>query len=251
MKKFLFVAGVPRSGTSALTEMLNGHSDIAIGMERYRSLVSTGALFKIGAKLFDRSRFFDWSPEDTNVRIEGGKYDLMYESLRAKYEAVIYHGDKGPGYFSRAHRFLSTFPGAKMVIIWRCLEDVAMSWQRRSIDRSGWPAENDAMAALEKSRSMMRRIVNVKTRFPESIELVRYEQVFSPGDATPFEIVDWLGLDPADPSFKETIDSLRQKALKLNAQREPVLPDVRSALAHNTELHELTSKLDRLTRQYA
>ncbi|WP_366939241.1 sulfotransferase [uncultured Paraglaciecola sp.] len=33
-----FVSGSPRSGTSALTELLSSHPDISLGMERFKFL---------------------------------------------------------------------------------------------------------------------------------------------------------------------------------------------------------------------
>lgn|GEM_PF-3978874 len=217
-------------------------------MERYRSLAATGELFTAAEALFERDRFFDWRPEDTSVRLSGGKYHNLYESLREKYDQAIYHGDKGPHYYARANNLLQAFPGAKMIIIWRAIEEVAMSWQRRSVDQSSWPAENDASAALGQASQMFETILRVKTKFPRSVKLVEYDQVFKQGDPTPLRIADWLELDRTDAAYRNTIRSLRLKARNLDKRREPILGDVLDHVSSNDELHELTSRLHGLSR---
>ena len=92
IKKYLFVGGLARSGTSALTELLNGHSEIAIGMERYKYLFGNGELFTRGEELFEKQKFFEWSPTETNVQLDDKKYQRMYERIERKYHQVSYHG---------------------------------------------------------------------------------------------------------------------------------------------------------------
>ena len=238
MSKFLFIAGPPRSGTSALTEMLNGHSQIALGMERYRNALSTGQLFEQGPRLFEEEKFFDWRPEETAVRVIGGKYAAMYEDLRPKYH---------PSFYAVTNPLFKTFPGAKMIIIWREMDAVAMSWQRRSEDKSAWPAKNDALAALKKAKTMLQQIMAAKSAYPGAIRLVRYEDVFRTADPTPSRIAEWLGLDPGDAAFQSKISAIRHEAEKLSANREPVYEIVTQAIARDSRLRDLTTRLHGLT----
>jgi len=41
-KNYLFISGVPRSETSALTRLIGAHGQIALGMERYKYLFRPG-----------------------------------------------------------------------------------------------------------------------------------------------------------------------------------------------------------------
>ncbi len=228
--------------------MLNGHSQIALGMERYGKAASTGKLFEHGSRLFEEDKFFDWQPDETSVRIVGGKYAKMYEQVRLKYSTVTYRGDKVPSYYAAAKPLFRTFPGAKMVIIWRKMDDVAMSWQRRSEDKSAWPAKNDAMAALKKAKRMFTQVETAKSSYPHAIMLVQYEKIFQYQDPTPSRLIEWLGLDPHDHAFRDSVDKMRQAAEQLTVKREPVSDRVTRAIAKDDLLQSLTARLHGLTQ---
>ncbi|UJP04901.1 MAG: sulfotransferase [Nitrosomonas sp.] len=79
-KKFLFICGCPRSGTTALTHIFNWHPSVLLGIERYSEL------FRINPKamntdLFSAQRF----PE-----IRGG--DCGYSSFEKMHEYSIHYG---------------------------------------------------------------------------------------------------------------------------------------------------------------
>src|SRR5205807_10659654 len=63
-KRFLFVCGVPRSGTTALAQLLNYHPRIGIGIERFRSIAigSRGDEFRL--TLYRKERFFKFRDGD-------------------------------------------------------------------------------------------------------------------------------------------------------------------------------------------
>ena len=228
--------------------MLNSHSQIALGMERYRNAASSGKLFEQGYRLFEEDKFFDWQPDETSVRIVEGKYAKMYEQVRQKYSTVTYRGDKVPSYFAAAKPLFRTFPGAKMVIIWRKMDAVAMSWQRRSEDKSAWPAKNDAMAALKKARRMFTQVEAAKSNFPGAVMLVQYEKIFQYEDPTALRIIEWLGLDPHDTAFLESVNKMRQAAEQLTVKRGPVSEHVTRAIAKDYHLQSLTARLHGLTQ---
>ena len=61
-KKFLFVCGCPRSGTSYFQSILAWHPAIALGMERFNLRLFAGKLLPSD---FERERFFRMEAGDT------------------------------------------------------------------------------------------------------------------------------------------------------------------------------------------
>ena len=64
-RRFLFVCGVARSGTTVLARLLNNHPQVAVGVERYKYRFMRRALPADPASLFTRERFFSYDPEDS------------------------------------------------------------------------------------------------------------------------------------------------------------------------------------------
>ncbi|WP_405196631.1 sulfotransferase [Zarconia navalis] len=50
--KFLFVCGCPRSGTTAIAKLLNYHSKVILGMERYKYQIRKNESNAINPSLF-------------------------------------------------------------------------------------------------------------------------------------------------------------------------------------------------------
>src|SRR5580700_1657278 len=89
--RHLFVAGCPRSGTSALVFLLNEHPQIALGFERFKR---TRAL--LDPFHFTPAQFF--SPVLAETDIQG---ELLYRRLRERWSngSVKVVGDKVPLYW--------------------------------------------------------------------------------------------------------------------------------------------------------
>lgn len=239
------MGGLARSGTSALCEMLNAHPRIALGMERYKYGVGTGALFARGPAAFERDAFFDIREDETNIGLGPGRYRRLYADLAAKYDNAAYVGDKVPGYHRHARRLLGAFPGARIVLIWRPLAQVAMSWDRRTRDDTPWPAANDAEAAVAQGLGAYRLMLDAAREHPDSVRLVAFDRIFAPGDEAPARLVGWLGLGP-DPAFEAAVARMREEAARLESEREPVRPEVR-ARADAPEVAALMRELEAAT----
>ena len=87
MRKYLFICGTPRSGTSALVILIGAHSKLALGIERFKYYLNKPNREKwLGTYLFTKSRFFDFSDGATNVKPnENNFYTNYYASLEEKY----------------------------------------------------------------------------------------------------------------------------------------------------------------------
>jgi glycosyltransferase involved in cell wall biosynthesis len=141
-ERHLFVAGCPRSGTSALAFLLNEHPQIVLGFERFKRIRAQLDPFH-----FRPAQFF--SPVALETDICG---ELLYERLRGRWDrgTVTTIGDKVPLYTRVLPQLLERFARARVVVMVRELEDVAVSFRRRAADpQDWWPAENDHRLAVQ------------------------------------------------------------------------------------------------------
>ena len=190
-RRHLFVTGVQRSGTSALTTLLNAHSQIAIGMERYKYLYR-GDPADVGPHLFDDGRFFDIQPSETNIGMAP-----HYRALRGKFSGVAYVGDKMPGLVDCFPLLMQRFASPRFVYIFRDPAFVAASWQARADNPNDpWPAQNDAMVAVKSWNAEMERVIAFAQAHPGLLVPIGYEHLFSGAPDALDRLLHHLGLPP-------------------------------------------------------
>ena len=193
----LFLAGVARSGTTALRAVLGSHPEIAVGMERYKKLWGT-AVGSITPALFERERFFDFSDGLTNITPDVEWAQTRLADLTAKWDTARYHGDKMT--VIRAQRLWENFPEARFVFIVRDVALVASSWQRRAADSADvtWHRDADAATSVAAWNTALRRVHTAVDGRPDRAVVVDYTRFFGDPDGTAFRgVLDFLGLDPA------------------------------------------------------
>ena len=193
----LFLAGVARSGTTAMRRVLQSHPDVALGMERYKKLWGD-EIDRLTPAMFDRDRFFDYSDGHTNVTPELAWARPHLDELDAKWDTARYHGDKMTAI--RAQRMWVNLPDARFVFIVRDVAEVASSWQRRATDDAdlGWRPGADAVAAVKGSNKGLHRVLVAATRRPRQAVVVEHSRFFGdPEGAALAGVMDFLGLDPA------------------------------------------------------
>ena len=177
MAELLFVAGVARSGTTALRAVLGTHPDLAIGMERFKRLWGAD-IGRITPELFERERFFDFSDGFTNITPELDWAQERLAALDAKWDTARYRGDKMT--VIRAQRLWETFPDARFVFIVRDLAQVASSWARRAADASdtSWRADADATRSVAAWNTAVRRVARAVSDRPSQAMVVEYTRFF-------------------------------------------------------------------------
>jgi hypothetical protein len=142
VERHLFIAGCPRSGTSALAFLLNEHPQLAIGFERFKRVRAQLDPFH-----FTPAQFFSPVTAETDIRGE-----LLYERLRARWQSgtVRVIGDKVPLYTRVLAALLDRFPRGRVVVLVRDPLAVARSFRARAADPADWwPAENDHRLAIQ------------------------------------------------------------------------------------------------------
>lgn len=194
---YLFISGAPRSGTSALTELLASHNAISLGMERFKYLYGKGQVTK---ELFEKENFFNFSEAQTNINNVSGKYVDYYTEMEKKYAGSQVVGDKYPQLYKAWGKLEKEFVGqSKFVFIVRDIEDVASSFNVRAQNtKDSWPQENDYKRAVEIwNQSLLK--AKEKLARDENIFIVYYKDLFDNEEGSPQatlgRMLEYLQLD--------------------------------------------------------
>jgi hypothetical protein len=188
VERYLFIAGCPRSGTSALAFLLNEHPQVALGFERFKRVRATLDPFH-----FTPGQFF--SPVLAETDIKG---ELLYERLRKRWQAgaVSVIGDKVPLYTRVLPQLLERFRDGRVVVLVREPRDVAASFRRRASDpEDWWPAENDHRLAMEMWNEALQRVRDAERDGDgERIFLLPYEPFFAGDERWLDALLAFVGL---------------------------------------------------------
>ena len=174
MNKFI-VAGVPRSGTTALASLLNWHPNVFCGIERF-------PLAKVNQSYFCRESVNDES-------IPSAHYLRNKTALEEKtrLDAI---GDKGPRYFYRLADSGMEFSDTKLIFIIRNIADVFNSWNARAFNENdqSWHRGQTAVFAYLDNLQLLSTLSRIR-RSHESI-VIGYEELFYGSTTTQHDIID-------------------------------------------------------------
>ena len=188
----LFVAGCQRSGTTAFAEYLNDHPEVLVCQERYKYIPQ-----QVTPDHFDFERILDYGESETNMPHE------WYEELlvRKNPTHLRWIGDKNPGYYKYFGRLLRQNPGAKFIVLYRPLEEVAESFEARAQDTDDpWPSHYD----FDLSIKLWNLALNSTRKFIESgrganVLIVGYDDFFYRNEVCIPLISRFLGIEFDEP----------------------------------------------------
>lgn len=213
-RKHLFIIGCPRSGTTALANLLAQHPDVVMGIERYGHRAFPGS-FSLSPDLFEHDRFISFNDGDTFY----SSFDFAsraYLNVPEKFATAKYVGDKIPTLYRTLDRLFDAFPGPLIVLfIFRNIFDVAASYKLRLLD----PSDDWKKGVEDAVKDWTQALAAFKahSRHPSVIPLV-YEDLFT--DPSPIEaLLSALGLD-VDASFEPVINGLLSRSASLESQRK-------------------------------
>ncbi len=193
----LFLAGLGRSGTTALVEVLSAHPRVVLGVERYKRLYPRDE--PVTRELFTRERFFALDDGMTNVvPANGEEWQVHYDAMAVKWDTAAYVGDKMVSI--RMQHVWETLPEARFVCIVRDIEPVAASWEARARDPEdrGWRPDQDASRAVVRWNRTLGRIRRAVRQRPDHAVVVEYDRFFGdPAGTSLGKVLAWLGLDRA------------------------------------------------------
>jgi hypothetical protein len=204
-KKFIFICGCPRSGTSALCNLANGHPAVCVGMERYYyRILRAGTLVP---EMFEPSAFINYSASDSFWP------DLPQRGpIEAKIHSATHIGEKLPYLYERFDLIESNFPAAqtRVLMIFRDPMEVAESYTRRArnANDSQWGRQKDWRVAVSDWNNALRSYLQYRHRL--NILPVRYSDLFyaptSEAVAATSAITEFLGLAPFDAATLKSFE---------------------------------------------
>jgi hypothetical protein len=208
--KPLFVAGCQRSGTTAFTDYLNQHPEVLVCRERYKYVPTE---VTVNHLTFDR--ILDYREGETNVPRE-----YHVELLESKDPARLrWIGDKNPGYFRHYESLQEYNPGARFIVLYRPVEEVAESFEARARDAGDlWPDHLNFEKgiqrwnlALERTRDFIENGAGSRTL------VVGYHDFFYRNEACIPLISRFLGID-IDESVRK---AWKEMSLRFENERRP------------------------------
>jgi hypothetical protein len=241
-KKFLFVCGCPRSGTTALWRLMVAHPRIVLGVERY--VLFAHQKNKLTPELYEKQKFFDLQPKETFYKnlVEFSRY---YETAFKRFDRAEWVGDKIPLLFSRYEDIETMMPGANIIFIVRNIIDVAASYQKRA-DLGTWSKDKDYKQAVAEWRQSIERTLEFTANKDRKIRVhvISYEDLFlQTADLRP--LFDRLDLDVAS-EVQTQYRKLIEKSDQLDANRgDGLTSSKRQYVALNAPFAEYRDILDR------
>lgn len=204
-KKYLFVSGCPRSGTTVLTSILNWSDQAFVGQERYAGLMNRKPAQFLPI-IFNYPRLLQFERGDCGYSSfeEKNEYNAWFANPKnfAKLDRMEYIGDKITNLYCFTNVF-STPPWAirnvTILHIIRNIQDVAASYQTRKQDaKDAW--SKDYLQAVADWTESVERIHDFAGKVPSHIRLgiINYDAIFS-GDIDTLmhsarKIYDFVGL---------------------------------------------------------
>lgn len=237
-----FVCGCPRSGTTALAQMINEHPQALLGVERFKYIAmgSRGAEFK--PELFEQERFIDIRDTDTNLK--GANLPIAQKAASIWPPQII--GEKIPRLYMRQKYLRDTFPKSKLVAIVRDPLAVALSWQARADNpKDNWPAKNGAAQGFEEWAKSVNFIAAAAPLWKDDLIVVNYETFFGYNDMAEFKdkikvLFSKLSLDDSD----EILDHVAKALFRApSAKKAKPVPEEYAALVETARQHDKLEKV--------
>jgi hypothetical protein len=246
----LFVGGCARSGTTAFADYLNQHQEILLCQERYK-----GIQRKVSWDLFTFERIIDFRPEETK-RPPGGDLELYvkrHAELLARKDPtkLKWLGDKGPFYVRYMDLLAGNNPGARFIILYRPIEEVAESWDARAKNPDdSWRGDRGIEVAVETWNLAMQKTREFIESSPTPrVLIISYHDFFYRNEVVIPQISRFLELE-----FDESVTrAWRETSLNFESERrrkEPLTEEQRSFIQEHADRAAEAWVLDRIEKQW-
>ena len=190
-KDYLFISGIQRSGTTAIANLLNAHSEVCVCIERYKKLMNKRRYKEFNAALFERDRLLDFSDGLTNQSPQNSeRFKSFYEDVARNYDSYRIIGDKIPNNHHFIEPICQEFDRAKVIFIVRDIYDTGCSWQARAErEGDGWPEFKTADKAVSPWNDCNQIIRKLADKYRDQILVVGYEDFFD-GEPEDYQAID-------------------------------------------------------------
>jgi hypothetical protein len=265
MNPYLFIVGCPRSGTTLLQRLLDGHAQLAITPETHwiprwfrgkqsKGIAPDGRVSKkLLRKLAAHPRFAELGVTPRKKHLRGGdagrvSYARFVSSLfdlYGKRQGKLLVGDKTPGYAREVSTLHALWPDAKIVHMIRDGRDVVLSilnWERA---RNWKPGEGTARFQMWADDALLTsalwwewhvRLAGEAGRSlgPALYHEVRYEALVDDPAGECRALCDFLGV-PADDALVRKYEE-RARSNSRCAEKHPWMPITRGLRDWRTQM---------------
>ena len=197
--KLLFVCGCDRSGTTTFADYLNRHPEILICQERFKATVPQE---EITPDLFTFERIGNFRPGETENPIwkNGHEFFVKYhtELLAKKDPATLkWIGDKNPNYVRNMDLMAGNNPGARFIVMYRPIEEVAESWEARAKDPDDhWNSDRGFQRAVKTWNLALRKTREfIENSVAPRVRIIDYHDFFYHNEAVVPLISRFLGIE--------------------------------------------------------
>lgn len=210
---YLFVSGVPRSGTTALGSLLGQSSEVAMYIELYRSG------YGYCPQMFEPANIERLARAGL-IELHDKRRRTLEKSLEARFV-----GDKRPNFTSSAELTFANFQdkNLKIVHIVRSIGELVASYQKR-LDEGSW--KKDFKTCVYEANKNNKAILDIlKGPDRDRIILVEYDDLWSSTDRI-YQLLERIGIQASSirSSLVErgvsTAQSLRQKDRQITSEQD-------------------------------
>lgn len=243
----VFVVGMPRSGTTLVSALLDAHPDLAILPETHfytRCRSRTGASDTARAawsRLVQQPGFTDAGfTEEERERLRSKIESEVVEEASGVLEAVgtayaeragaAAWGEKTPDHVPHIDRLLREFPDAVCLGVVRDPRDVCLSleglpWNRDTLMESAWTW-----------RTYQHLLQDRRMDCPGRVRTVRYEDVLEAPESVLASVLEWLGASASPDRIERMLAFSERAGGPSDVEREPWKGKVRRPIdASNRE----------------
>ena len=222
-RNYMFICGCPRSGTTALHELVSHAPEVACGIERYhRRLLRDDALRK---EHFEKERFFQAVEDDTfYLDPLNCKFEEFYRELMERYDQARLFGDKIPTLFRRYDSIHREFGRPKLIFIYRNVFDVCLSYNQRLMN----PEDNWSVQPEQGIKDWNQSLMTTFRALEAGADLltVSYEELFvSKSEDLVERIFHFLGVPVPDSIMQTGVMSRRVETFGPQADSHPLTPE--------------------------
>lgn len=209
----LFIVGCPRSGTTALGNMLARHPQVVMGIERYGHRAFP-ANFSLTPELFMPDRFLEIKSGDTFYNSFSFAPEA-YAAIEEKFKAAKWVGDKIPTLFRTLDDLFENFPAdTRVLFLFRNIFDVAASYRAR-LDNVADDWSKDVAAAITDWSDALRCFRSNKNQ--DRVIPIIYEDFFK-DNRQAIGLFSGLGLDTT-PEIIQDLERFFTRARQLESRR--------------------------------
>ncbi len=235
-KKFIFISGTPRSGTSAFSDLLNSHSKIALFQERY------DMSYGYHPDMFLPNHIYsgNWESRPAADR---------WQTLREKLNDATYIGDKRPNFLCSWAITEQNFTPDKIRIlhIYRDINDIALSYNQRHKNAligkdHTWHRLHDFKKACMDFNINNRKLLTLMENeaYRRSIMVIDYETLLSSSSKI-LEIFTWLGLN-IEEELKQAMMPIFNRSKRLMHRDRDTIKNISDYIENNVD-HDLARKV--------